>query len=324
MSSPWSGSDEVDNGQRARTKRSPRLELAGAYSDSRVRRGAAEEVAFRPGFVGRHPGVDHDRVAVKPELERQSVGVRVRREVGGRRRPAIEREPHAAVADDHVARLLEDSNPLSGLRQVECGRDVEAAVVEERRGAVRPNGPGSEAGHRPDRMLDVDKGPQFEQVAQDELMVSGAALVVAAVREHLPGQLSRKQCAPAANEIGVIERNTTENEGLRIADHVVTEHVVLNVGCDAGESYTQRIDDGRTDVGIETGRREPIRDPSRSDVRMPSIVVLCGMRRDPPAGKEGRARSLSRRVEHILAVMGVEDGEPRACVRGGDERCEGT
>jgi hypothetical protein len=107
--------DQVNSREGACAKRAPWLELTGAYGDGRVCRAAPEEIAFRPSFVGRHPRVDRNGPAVEPELERQSVGMRVRREVSRRGRAAVECEPYAPVADDDVARLLEDGDSLTGL-----------------------------------------------------------------------------------------------------------------------------------------------------------------------------------------------------------------
>ena len=154
------------------------------------------------GLVRRHPGIDDDRLAVQPELERQGVGVSMRRQERRRHRPAVERERKPTSPDEDVPGLGEDADAVRRRGELERRRDVEPAVVEEPRRAVGPRRCGGEFEHRTTALLDVGVRTHARQVAQDEAVIRGAALVVAAVGEDLLGQLAREQRFAAASNVG--------------------------------------------------------------------------------------------------------------------------
>ncbi len=118
--------EQLDARQRAGPERAPELELVAVDRDGRVGARAAEPVALGAGLVRRRARIDDDGAAVDPELERERVGVGVRRQVRRRRRAAVEREPDARRAHDGVARCpRRATRPSSAARQLERGRQVE-------------------------------------------------------------------------------------------------------------------------------------------------------------------------------------------------------
>ena len=69
----------------------------------------------------------------------------------------------------------------------------------------------------------------LEQVAEDDEVVDGAALVVAAVGEDLLRQLPLQQRRAGFEEPSRAERAAAEDERAGVPDHVVAEDVVLDV-----------------------------------------------------------------------------------------------
>ncbi len=133
------GLEQLDARQRARAERAPELELVAVDGHRRVGAGAAEPVALGARLVRERAGIDDDGAAVDPELERERVRVRVRREVGRRRRAAVEREPDAAACGERRSRSRRTRRALPpAAGRSSAGARSSAAVVEERRRAVGP------------------------------------------------------------------------------------------------------------------------------------------------------------------------------------------
>ena len=231
-----------------------------------------------PGSYVNVPGIDDDGAAVDPELERERVRVRVRRQVRRRRRAAVEGEPDARRAEDGVAGVREDRrDPPRPAGRSSVRREVEPAVVEERGRSVGTGERGREAAHALDRACEPGTSAaarDLEQVTQDDEVVDGAALVVAAVGEHLDRELALEQLDTA------LEHLTSRRTRRRRARARARSG---SRGCRArrprrcararpAAARGSRDSRGVSSSGDERQRRDPVAGSRRDRVRMPRVA----------------------------------------------------
>ena len=304
--------EQLDARKRPGAERTPERELVAVDGHGRVGSRAAEPVALCSRLVRERPRVDDKGLTVEPQLERERVRVGVRREIGRRWRAAVERKPDPGRAEDGVAGVRVDGKAFARRREVEHRSEVEAAVVEERRRSVGTGQPGREAAHPLDRAReagDVGGGRDLEQVAQDDEVVDGTALVVAAVGEDLDGQLALEQLHPSLEHRRHAERGAAEHERAGVADHVVAEHVVLHVAPEHDKLAPEALANGRRlQFRHERERGDPVSGPRRGRVRVPRIVGSGLVAVDPVRQQATRARRVAgaSSSEHVLPVVGME------------------
>ncbi len=105
-------------------------------------------------------------------------------------------------------------------------------------------------------------------------MVDRAPLVVAAVGQHLLAELAPEQVAPLLREPVVAEGEAAEDERPRVADHVVPEHVVLDVRGQERELAPERVDHLRgLELRPQAHRRDPVAGAGGDDVRVARVRI---------------------------------------------------
>ena len=128
-------------------------------------------------------------------------------------------------------------------------------------------------------------------------MVDGAALVVPAVREHLDGELALEQLDAAFEHRRRAEGRAAEHERTGVADHVVAEHVVLDVPRQHDQLPPEALAHGRRlELRQERERGDPVAGSGRDRVRMPRIpgARRVAARSRPPGAAAAAGASPAR------------------------------
>jgi len=149
-------------------------------------------------------------------------------------------------------------------------------------------------------------------------MVRRAPLVVAAVREHLFGQLAFEESQPLRDSGRLAERRAREHQGLCVPEDVVAEDVVLDVAPQVQQLTIGGLrDPARDESGRQRARGHPRRKPGRDDVRMPRRRCARGRCVDPRLGAASRLSDITapRGLENLVAVVRGELGQEAGRLR---------
>ena len=146
--------------------------------------------------------------------------------------PAAKREPQRALAHDDEAGVREDRETLRRLGELEPRR-IDRAVVEERGRAVGPRERSGERAHALDRLARATSaatrpGSRAGRAARRG-GTPGCARSGRRRGSTCSGSSRRSSSIPRRVRSGGAERRAAEHERARVADHVVAEHVVLDV-----------------------------------------------------------------------------------------------
>jgi hypothetical protein len=256
----------------------------------------------RSGLVRAAARVDDERRAVRPQHERQRVGVRVRRQVRRAERPDVEHGLVAAVAEREVA----GARQVAQLRRGRLDGRARPGVVEERQAPVGPGQRRHPRLHRGDRRPQVvrgglaralDRGERVAEPLEDEAVVGRAALDVAAVGEDLARQLAREHPAAVAQRGRVAGARPADDERARVLDHVVAADVVL-------------------DAAAQVAHLAPQARPQATGERLrPAAGRQRGAPRDDAAAERVRVPARQRRPAGPVEPVG-EDAGPEAVAAG--------
>ena len=227
--------------------------------------------------------------------------MRMRRQEVRRGRPAAEREPERSLADDGEAGVLEHRRGRPAAPAARAAAPSTAAVVEQRGRAVGTRERGREDAHALDRVAEPRvrrRRLHLEQVAQHDEVVDRAALVVAAVGQHLLGQLAAQQVD--ARAVSASARRTPRRRARARARcgsrgcRARRPRRSPRAGGAAARGCAESS--GEASSGSERQRGDPVADARRERIRMPRVVVARRMRLDPARDERARLRESPARA----------------------------